>query len=933
MGNYLNLRHIICQGLIFAFLLNSLGPIPAAQAQDYALPTPGAMVSLSPAFNPPILKGIKVHPDNPFRFDFILDKGDSKESSQALKDESSKLIKYFLASLTIPEKDLWVNLSPYEKNRIVPESFGQTEMGRDLLAEDYMLKQITASLIYPEGEVGKRFWKRIYEVAAKRFGTTNIPVNTFNKVWIVPEKAVVYENAKAGTAYVVESKLKVMLEQDYLSLEKHAPAVIPAPAALLRKAKLQGGIQDTSTLGSQIVREIVIPELTKEVNYGRNFSQLRQVYNSLILATWYKKKIKDSILAQVYANKNKIKGLSSPNVLVGDPEHIYQRYLQAFKKGAYNYIKEEVDPISQQTIPRKYFSGGTFLGNPAMTTTSVLPKDTKKFMAVKVNLVISTIRKFGSRLFYLQLNQYGRTKKIKERLEAINRKYDRIGHAQGISRIELYLDLLKNKDKQLIKGVPLAIHRAGEGKQRIYVELGSGDTENAVKLPQNALIFATDPYNANLITADRRFFPNAYDFKHFDLPAQKLKLESLRTLRAFADIMLYFPDASIDGIVLVQPIKNTVDDLIVLIRDFNLLKKLKAGAQIAILADDRTMEYLRQNLQEINFIKQPDTTFLGADLAKNTPWQKEYFADLYVATVNDAAKKGGGKEDGAMNNFTQEVASFIEGNKQFVQKPRRGLFPRNFTIQLDENSILKYEGKYTEGYIFNYMTKKGKMFGYLTLEWHNKLYCWEVYSNFLRINIEKKEFVDRFLNGNDIFLFLSQRDHYFKISPTEGLLPEIDDDLKRDIGKKFHDQVNEILNFLQELFERSRGKGFGQIAISSLAKVLGVMTSTMDLVHFTSFAERMWIRMGAKKEIFNSRGDQVYVWRERLTTKSPVMSSGTGGIDLTSDKALSVQNNGQGIKFHLDPAQLAQLQNTPGFVPVIISIQPLKSLQEFLGGS
>src|SRR5208282_2011309 len=100
---------------------------------------------------------------------------------------------------------------------------------------------------------------------------------TFNKVWIVPEKAVVYENTKVGTAYVVESKLKVMLEQDYLSLEKHE------------------GIQSMSknninAVGSQIVREVVIPELTKEVNEDKNFSQLRQVYNSLILATWYKKK-------------------------------------------------------------------------------------------------------------------------------------------------------------------------------------------------------------------------------------------------------------------------------------------------------------------------------------------------------------------------------------------------------------------------------------------------------------------------------------------------------------------------------------------------------------------------------------------------------------------------------------------------------------------
>ncbi len=360
MRKYLNLRANIALGLIFAFLANIFGPLPV-YAQDFRLPAPGVRVGLSPEFNPPILKGIKVHPDNPFRFDFILDQGDSSvipakagiHNQEQLKQEATKLIKYFLASLTIPEKDLWVNLSPYEKNRIVPESFGRTEMGRDLLAEDYMLKQITASLIYPEGETGKKFWKRIYEEAAKKFGTTNIPVNTFNKVWIVPSKAVVYENAKAGTAYVVESKLKVMLEQDYLALSHNVipvfSSVIPAKAGIHNK-------NDINALGSQIVREIVIPELTKEVNENKNFSQLRQVYNSLILATWYKKKIKDSILEQVYANKNKVAGVS-----IDDPqekERIYERYLQAFKKGAYNYIKEEIDPTTQQTIPRKYFSGG-----------------------------------------------------------------------------------------------------------------------------------------------------------------------------------------------------------------------------------------------------------------------------------------------------------------------------------------------------------------------------------------------------------------------------------------------------------------------------------------------------------------------------------------------------------------------------------------------
>ena len=217
----LDIRRVISLGILFAFLVNSFGPMPLAQAQDFRLPAPGVMVHLSPEFNPPILKGIKVHPDNPFRFDFILDKGDSQLSNDALKDESSKLIKYFLASLTIPEKDLWVNLSPYEKDRIIPNSFGLNRNGPGLVGRRLHAQADNSILIYPEDEIGKKFWKRIYEEAAKKFGTTNIPVNTFNKVWIVPEKAVVYENAKAGTAYVVESKLKVMLEQDYLSLQKH----------------------------------------------------------------------------------------------------------------------------------------------------------------------------------------------------------------------------------------------------------------------------------------------------------------------------------------------------------------------------------------------------------------------------------------------------------------------------------------------------------------------------------------------------------------------------------------------------------------------------------------------------------------------------------------------------------------------------------------
>jgi len=58
-------------------------------------------------------------------------------------------------------------------------------MGQELLIAGLLLKQIMATALYPEKALGKRFWQNIYMQAQKQFGTTNVPVNTFNKVLIV----------------------------------------------------------------------------------------------------------------------------------------------------------------------------------------------------------------------------------------------------------------------------------------------------------------------------------------------------------------------------------------------------------------------------------------------------------------------------------------------------------------------------------------------------------------------------------------------------------------------------------------------------------------------------------------------------------------------------------------------------------------------------
>ena len=105
------------------------------------LPQPGTMVTISQSYNPVIVAGITLYPNNPLQIDFIIDPGDDYLKGEALSKESQKLINYFMAALTIPEGEMWVNLSPYEKDRIIAKGLGETELGRDMLAQDYILKQ------------------------------------------------------------------------------------------------------------------------------------------------------------------------------------------------------------------------------------------------------------------------------------------------------------------------------------------------------------------------------------------------------------------------------------------------------------------------------------------------------------------------------------------------------------------------------------------------------------------------------------------------------------------------------------------------------------------------------------------------------------------------------------------------------------------------
>lgn len=342
------LRSACASWALISFLLSSVLP-GKVFAQPHNLPSiPSSFVA---PLTSALMWGMRFSLENPFKFDFIIQKNGISERSDEFRDESEKIIKYFLTALTIPEDQLWVNLSPYENNRVVPSDLGQTQMGHDLLLEDYFLKQLTASLVDPETQLGKVFWDKVYRKAYEEFGTTNIPINTFNKVWILPKKASVY--VSGSNVFITQSEFKVLLEKDYLAFQKN------------RETQGYLSVEDfyqterSNDVTSKIVNEILIPEIENEVNHGKNFGQLRQIYHSLILAYWFKKNLKQSIVNQVYSDQKKISGVHLRNL--DQIDQIYQSYIEAFKSGVCEKIKVSYDQNEKKFVSRKYFSGGSDL--------------------------------------------------------------------------------------------------------------------------------------------------------------------------------------------------------------------------------------------------------------------------------------------------------------------------------------------------------------------------------------------------------------------------------------------------------------------------------------------------------------------------------------------------------------------------------------------
>lgn len=304
-------------------------------------------------FRPLLLRYFSYDPltDN---FQLLLDKGNLKkiEDSQ-LKEQGQELLKYFLVGVALPDDNFWVNLRPDSEEQIIDEELVRTDLGKVLLEADLQLKKDVAKFTSPQTPEGREYWNKLYQKAGQIFSSQNITIPTLTRPWIVPGEVIIRETA--NSAYVYKGTLKVMLEQDHL--KNSADYNFSDPR-----------LKELNEYSSQLIRETIIPKLTKEVNSSKRYASLRQVFFSLILSRWFKHKFAGT--SGQYAsliNTGNLKGLTSQNTW--SKTTYFEEYKKSFAQGEYN-IKEQVNGLLGPVV-RTYFSGGiAFAGELVMPNQS-----------------------------------------------------------------------------------------------------------------------------------------------------------------------------------------------------------------------------------------------------------------------------------------------------------------------------------------------------------------------------------------------------------------------------------------------------------------------------------------------------------------------------------------------------------------------------------
>ena len=307
-------------------------------------------------------------------FQLLLDKGDNQDIKEVeLQEKTKVLMEYFQIGLALPNEKFWVNLRPDAQDQMIDPELEKTDMGKIMLEADLQLKRDTAQATSPQTPEGKLYWDKLYKKAGELFGTENITIPTITRPWIVPGEIILRQGE--DSAYIFKANMKVLLEEDYL--KSHQDTKSQSHQYNFNDPRMK----ELNEYSTQLIRELIIPKLTKEVNSSKRYAALRQVFFSLVMARWFKDTFGNSGSTSAPGTRapdsSYVKLIDSGDLTsltskeAWSKTYYFNEYKKSFEQGEYN-LKEDIYTPTGQVI-RSYVSGGVikvFLKN-LMTFSSI----------------------------------------------------------------------------------------------------------------------------------------------------------------------------------------------------------------------------------------------------------------------------------------------------------------------------------------------------------------------------------------------------------------------------------------------------------------------------------------------------------------------------------------------------------------------------------
>ena len=205
----------------------------------------------------------------------------------ALEAEARKLSDYCYAAIAVPAEDLWVNLSPDEHARMIPNSLTGTSLGHVMLEMDYRLKRLSASLLHPDIPSGRAYWEEFRQrIRGSRHPEPRL-LDTYHRVCIVPGKMLIRESDETKNSNSeYERKMEIAEGAIGVKVEPLSPREFHAWRTVPHDPERSAAAQDAYA-------HHVLPVVLKELNEGLSFAPVRQYMRAVMAAGWWLRRYRE----------------------------------------------------------------------------------------------------------------------------------------------------------------------------------------------------------------------------------------------------------------------------------------------------------------------------------------------------------------------------------------------------------------------------------------------------------------------------------------------------------------------------------------------------------------------------------------------------------------------------------------------------------------